>query len=138
MFKLSSEFTFRWPIKPIEPDPETPGKLIEHEFTGIFRIISPERAMASEEARRKIIKLATADANIETLTKVNADLKAHDLKAVREVLIGWEEDLLDESGNPIPFSETTFAAVYAHDRVRAAIGRAYSEAITEDKARLKN
>lgn len=137
MFKLSSELTFRWPIKPIEPDPENPGQLIEREFIGIFKIVEPEKAKTTDEARREIMKRATDDATIETLTKANADLKAHDFHAVRDVLTGWEK-IVGDDGNPIPFNDETFAAVYAHNRVRTAILRSYAEAISEDRARLKN
>lgn len=137
MFKLSSELTFRWPIKPIEPDPESPGMLIERKFIGIFKTIAPKKAKASDKARREILKRATADATVETLTQANADLSAHDLAAVRDVLIGWEE-IVGDDDNPLPFNDETFAAVYAHDHVRAAIVKAYAEAISQDKARLKN
>lgn len=137
MFKLSTELTFRWPIKPIEPDPENPGKLIEREFTGIFKIIAPEKAKASDEARREILKRATADATVETLTKANDDLKAHDLAAARDVLTGWE-GIVGDDDKPLPFNDDTFAAAHAHDHVRAAIVRAYAEAISQDRARLKN
>lgn len=138
MFKVSSTLTFPWPVKVIEPDTDNAGVLVEHTFTASFKILSPERIKASNDRRLAILEKTKAETSLKKLKQIQAELDAHDRRAVFEVLAGWEEDLIDENDKPIPFSEANFNAIYAHARIRSAFGRAYQEAISEDKARLKN
>ena len=136
-FKLSSELTFKWPVKVLEPDQGTPGKLIERVFMGHFAIIPPEQAKETDAKRRALLKQVTEKTTPEEIEDVQALLEAHDFAALNDVLRGWH-DLLGEDDKPIPFNIETLRMVYAHQRVRNAFARAYQEAISEDKARLGN
>ena len=137
MFKVVPNLTFWWPVKVLEPDPDKPGKLIEQAFEAEFKLLERSEAKASAEARRQIMARVSPDLDEETLKAIADELEAHDKAAVRRVLVDWRE-VVDGKGNPIPFDDQTFAALYNMDRVRAAFNRAYAEAISEDKARLGN
>ncbi|PKR90869.1 hypothetical protein CXZ10_05835 [Pleomorphomonas diazotrophica] len=137
MFKVVPNLTFWWPVKVYEPDPDKPGKLIEQEFEAEFRLIDRAEAKASAEARRQIMARLSPDLDEEALKAIGDELEAHDKEAVRRVLVGWR-NVVDDKGNPIAFDEKTFGELYNMDRVRAALNRAYAEAIAEDKARLGN
>lgn len=138
MFKVMSTLTFPWPVKVIEPDLSDAGALVEHTFTARFKILPPERIKASNAKRLAILEKTKTETALRKLKQIQAELEAHDRAAVFEVLAGWDEDLVDQDEKPIPFTEANFNAIYAHARVRSAFGRAYEEAISEDKARLKN
>lgn len=137
MFKLSSELTFPWPVKVIEPDPKKAGKLIEHEFIAIFAILDPERIEASLAARRAVLAKMHPEATLEELKELDEELKLHDRTALFDILRDWS-DLLDDDGKPIRFTQAMFNEVIKHKRVRNGLIRAYEEAISEDKARLGN
>jgi dTDP-4-dehydrorhamnose 3,5-epimerase-like enzyme len=136
-FKLSSELTFKWPIKVLEPDQSTPGKLVERVFMGHFAIIEPALAKETDAKRRAILEQITEKTEAKDLKDIQALLEAHDFSALKDVLRGWH-DLLDEDDKPIPFNSETLKMVYAHQRVKNAFNRAYQEAVSEDKARLGN
>ncbi|MCI9864879.1 hypothetical protein RHIZ_02850 [Rhizobium skierniewicense] len=136
-FKLSSELTFKWPIKVIEPDQGTPGKLIERTFMGHFVIPDPALVKESDAKRRAILEKITPDTDLPELKNLTALLEAHDFSALNDVLRGWH-DLIDDNDAAIPFNSENLKRVYAHPRVKSAFTRAYQEAISEDKARLGN
>ncbi|WP_337267058.1 hypothetical protein [Oryzifoliimicrobium ureilyticus] len=154
MFKLSSELTFPWPVKVIEPNPEKPGELVEHTFTVMFAFIDPEVSKASASKRREItdrlsdaaskaVEIDQADLKVahdaaEEIRKIQDELRDHDRDALFSVLRGFETDFMDGNGKPIPFNRKSFDMVYAHDRVRNGLVAAYAEAVSGDKARLGN
>lgn len=137
MFKVVPNLTFWWPVKVLEPDPDKPGKLAEATFEAEFKLLDRAEAKASAEARRQIMARFSPDLDEAALKALADELDAHDKAAVRRVLVNWRE-VVDGKGNPIPFEDQSFAALYDMDRVRAAFNRAYAEAISEDKARLGN
>lgn len=136
-FKLSSELTFKWPVKVMEPDQGTPGKLIEREFTAHFAIIDPELSKETDSKRAALFDQIKPDMTPQDLRGVQALIDAHDFYALEQVLRGWH-GIVDDDDKAIPFNSDTFKMVYAHHRVKNALLRAYQEAISEDKARLGN
>lgn len=137
MFKVVPNLTFWWPVKVLEPDPEQPGKLIEQEFQAEFKLLDDNEAKASAEVRRQIVARFSPDLDDQALQAVTDELEAHERASVRRVLVGWR-DIVDAKGNPIPFDDQSFSALYNMYRVRTALNRAYKEAISEDQARLGN
>ncbi|WP_085025594.1 phage tail assembly chaperone [Ensifer aridi] len=138
MFKLSKSFTFPWPVKVLEPDQNNPGKLLEHEFAAQFLLIDREEAAANDRKRLEIVMRSREETDPAKLRTIMDELAEHDRASIKRVLCGWDERLCDESGKPIPFDEVNLREVMKHARVEAALARAYSEAISEDKARLGN
>ncbi|MGK9039225.1 phage tail assembly chaperone [Rhizobium sp. SA279] len=136
-FKLSQELTFKWPVKVLEPDQGTPGKLIEREFTAHFAIIDPALAKEADKQRLALFEQIKPEMNAKELADVQALIDAHDFHSLSQVLRGWD-GIVGDDDLPIPFREDNFKMVYAHDRVKHALNRAYREALSEDKARLGN
>jgi hypothetical protein len=137
-FKLSSELTFPWPVKVIEPDPDKAGEKIERVFTAIFVMLDPDEAKASDETRSNILRQVKPDLKAKELRAIQEQLELHDRVALRRVLKGWKDDIQDEDGKPLPFNDATFSNVYRFPHIRAALLRAYREAITEEGGRLGN
>lgn len=137
-FKLSTELVFPWPVKVREPDQDNPGKLVEHTFTGVFAIIEPEKAKARDDERRLIVDRFMADAENKDSKSLAEELTDHDLKAVKEVFRGWRDDLLGPDDKPWPATEANIEYAFSIERIKAAVIRAYREAISEDQARLGN
>jgi hypothetical protein len=136
-FKLSSELTFKWPVKVMEPDQGTPGKLIEREFTAHFAIIEPDLAKEADKKRIALFQQIEPDMSSAELANIQALIDAHDFDSLSQVIRGWH-GIVDDDDKPIPFNSDNLKMVYAHNRVKNALRRAYQEAISEDKARLGN
>lgn len=138
-FRLSTELTFPWPVKVIEPDPANAGQKIEHQFTAVFALLDPDEEKTSLDARLDILKRgANPDAKAKDLRAVQADLEKHDREALFRILRGWSGLEDEATKQPIPFTPESFAALYKHARIRNGFLRAYKEAITEEGARLGN
>jgi hypothetical protein len=138
MFKVSRELTFPWPVKVIEPDPDKAGALIEREFTVFFALLHPDEAKASAEARTAILKQMTPETGLEELKAIQEQLRLHDLGATRAVIRGWGNDIVGDDDQPLPFTPANLEDLLKYPRVQTAMGTAYKEAISEDKARLGN
>ncbi len=89
-FKLMRELVFKWPVKVMEPDPESPGQYVEKTFTAIMAIIDPEKVKASNEKRLQILSENAIEKDFAKLKKLQARLAKHDEEAMREVLRGWK------------------------------------------------
>ncbi|RRY09007.1 hypothetical protein [Brucella anthropi] len=137
MFKFSPNLTFWWPVKVIEPHPDEPGKLVEHEFEAKFETVPPEEGKAWLKARNALVAKITPDLSEAEIEALQSELDEHDLKRVKNVLRDWR-NVSDADGKVIPFNDTTFRLLYDHIRVRNGIVRAYLDALSEDKARLGN
>lgn len=136
MFVFSENLSFWWPVKPIEPDPEHAGKLIEREFEVLFELPTPEEGEADRKARAALLEaLLKPELGDEEYQKAQADLRAFDDELALRRIKDWRK-ISDQGGNPLPFS--MFAKVFAYAHIKSAIDRAYVEAISEDKARLGN
>ncbi|WP_440410619.1 phage tail assembly chaperone [Neorhizobium petrolearium] len=136
-FKLFSTLTFRWPVKVMEPDPKRPGKHVEHEFEAIYKILPPEQIEASVEKRKAILAKIQPETSLDEMKLIQTELEAHDFEALREVLDGWDK-IVDEDDRAIPFTDTNLRQLYKIDRIHKAFEHSYQEAISQDRARLKN
>ncbi len=136
MFVFSQNLTFWWPVKPIEPDPDQPGKLIEREFEAQFELPTPDEAEADRKNRAKLLEaLLKQDISDDEYQKAQDDLRTFDDALALRRIKNWR-NIVDQHGEPLPFS--LFPKIFAYAHVKAAIDRAYGEAISEDKARLGN
>ena len=137
MFRFVKSLTFWWPVTVREPDPDRPGTIVEQSFEAQFRLIDDARAKASRQARRALMDRLTPDLSAGDIEGIQDEIDAHDRAALAEVLLGWR-DICDSDGQPIQFSTTMFDELYGERRFRAALTRAYGEAIAEDGGRAKN
>lgn len=148
MFKLVSNLTCWWPVKVIEPDSDKPGHYIERQFEAEFVVLDREESKRIDDLRTELLKgfekavertedgKAPADVE-EKLKKAQAELDAFDINAFRRVLKDWR-GILDDDEKPFRFTDENFLLAMKHERIRVGLNRAYQDAISQDKARLKN
>ncbi len=137
MFVFVPNLTCWWPVKVQQPDPDNAGQMTEFSFEIEFEILDRDESRALEDERTALLKKVETDASEENLRKVQDELDALAVASFRRVIRNWR-GIVDEDKKQIPFSDVTFTLVMKHNRIRAAINRAYQEAIAEDKARLGN
>lgn len=137
MFVFVPNLTCWWPVKVQQPDPDKPGQMTEFSFDIEFEILDRDESRGMEDERTALLKKVETDASEENLRKVQDELEALAVSSFRRVIRNWR-GILDEDGKPIPFNDVTFTLVMKHNRIRAAINRAYQKAIGEDEARLGN
>jgi len=112
MFKIEKQKEISWPVTVSAP--RDGGNTVKATFTGKFRI------------------LPSAEFNaIYSSGGTDEDL-------VRNVLTGWNDDLCDESGNPLAFNEENVNMIVSVLYIRAAIIAAYLELSSGKKAAAKN
>lgn len=137
MFKLVRNLTFWWPVKVIEPDPFNPGKTIEYQFEAEFEILDRDEDKRVKAKRAELLARLSKDSSETNIAQVEAELEALDEGSFRRAIRNWR-NIGDEDGNPLVFTEETFAAALKHDRVRAGLVKAYRDAVSQDGARLGN
>lgn len=150
MFKLVKNLAAWWPVSVLEPDPDQPGKLLEHSFEAQFIIRGKEEMKGHNERRQELTKqLMEAIGRAGTATAdeadaINAEIKqltdrieAHDRSMFHLMVANWR-GVIGEDDQPIPFSAAALDGALDHDRIRVGLNRAYEEAISNDKARLGN
>lgn len=136
MFVFSENLTFWWPVKPIEPDPDNPGQLLERSFEVLFEQPTPEVTEHRRKTRaallEAILKKGISD---DEYSEAQSALETFDDEVAEATVKDWRK-IGDQNGKDLPFS--MFPRIYKFERVRTAILRAYEEAISQDKARLGN
>ncbi len=112
MFKVEKSKEITWPVA--VSIPRDGGNVVKATFTGKFKIMSGAEFNA----------IYSSGGNDEDL--------------VRNVLTGWNEDLCDEFGTPLEFSDENRSIIAAVPYIRAAIVSAYLELSHGKKAAAKN
>lgn len=122
MFKIATKHTFLWPVTVTMPDPAKPGAVVTSTFTAKFL------AITSAEA-------AVIDARIRQ--DYPDDYEAHTSDYVLDVMLDWQ-DVVDESGQAVPFTKELLAQQLGLGWFRRAITDAYIEAMNGQAARQGN
>ena len=107
MFKLAQNVTYLWPVT-VEL-PAEGGKTEQHTFDAKFKLIP----------QSKIDGYMTGD-------------DTSDAKIADDILVGWD-GITDESGDPVPFTASTKAAILDVPNVRTAIVKAWGESLLGSK-----
>jgi hypothetical protein len=136
MFVLRKNLTCRWPVTVTEPSPDDAGATIESEFTVDFLIIDREQREANDKAREALLEELQKETDPEALKVIRDKLTAFAMDRYCEAILGWSG--IEADGKPFEFSSAALQQLLANDYVRRAIDAAYNEAVTLDKARLKN
>jgi hypothetical protein len=136
LFVLRKNLTCRWPVAVIEPSADESGKTIESEFVIEFLIIDREQREANDKAREALIEDLQKESDGEALKVIREKLSAFAIDRYVEAIKGWSG--IEADGKPFEFSAAALQQLLANDYVRRAIDAAYNEAVTLDKARLKN
>lgn len=137
MFKLVETLTFWWTVKVTEPDPARMGKTLEHTFEVQFELPPEDVTRASARERAAIVAEITAETTDAEMVSIQDRIDDHDQTAALRLIRDWRK-IANEAGEPLEFTPENFAAAWAHQRVKLAIVKAYQDAITLDKARIKN
>ncbi len=124
-FKVAKERLFWWPVKVAvpDPDPARAGKMIQQQFNMQFL------SMPQDDAKKEQIKLAGMDLQ----ERIDRE---HDL--LKSVCRDWDDQVVDEDGQAIPFSKEMLSSLIADNFFRIGLYSAYQEAMSGDGARLKN
>ena len=116
MFTVTEDHRFTWPVKVQLPSADKPGEFETHTFIGHFRLLSKERNAALVADMAVAVPLG------------EAAIADQQMVQIREVLLGWGDDVVDVDGEPVPFSAEALDAICGLDQVRLAIAVAYAEA----------
>jgi len=106
-FVLVSEPIVDWPVKVRVP--VSGGRFQEQVFTGQFKVVSVERQRG----------LAVPSVE-EALNGADGDGAF-----LREVFVGWSDNMSDENGDPIKFADEIRDQLIGIPYVRTALTRAY-------------
>ncbi|WP_158513628.1 hypothetical protein [Brucella inopinata] len=77
-------------MKVIEPNPDAPGKFVEHEFKAQFEMLPPDDAKSAAKERAAIVAKIVSDLSDEQTEAIQSELDEHDRKQVQRVLRNWE------------------------------------------------
>lgn len=116
MFTLELKPLFWWPVTCEIPSAEKIGEFDLHTFEMQFELVG------RDESRAVLADKGSEDGNDELMKRVSK---------------GWR-NVVDGQGQPIAFSEATFAAAWQQSWFRIAVNRAYTAALIGEKARLGN
>jgi hypothetical protein len=145
MFKIVSNLTAWWPVTVLEPDNENPGTLKEETFEVEFIIRGRNELKVNQDERKALVKqlpsgddfLSDHAAATAKGEKIGAKIEAHDRKMDHLSIKNWR-GILDEQGNPLPFTAAALDMALNHDRIRVALNKGFEEAVSNDKARVGN
>ena len=124
-FVVTKNRRYWWPIKVRMPseDKSRAGNIDEFRFKALFEAIDQDEA---KEITERVAKLAEE----ERVDQMNALLH-------RQV-VGWDDDILDEDKNPVPFDTDTFTEILKDPWVLKAFWVAWTESMSGDSARKGN
>lgn len=113
-FVLTREHLYPWPVTVSVPNPDRPGEVIEQSFVMTFR------ALPLDES--KVI-----DAEIAALAPAQQAERSDDL--LRSVARGWDDQVIDDEGKPIPFSPGALELAMQHSWFRIGVYSAYRRSL---------
>jgi hypothetical protein len=122
-FKLSQKPTYEWPVPLVIPTDN--GKRIKSNFDAEFRRLTQTR----------INELVRDARQFERGRLYDEETEAMDQSTAREILAGWS-GIVDDEGEPVPYSEAALNQLLEIPTVAAQIVRAWFESI--DIAKRKN
>lgn len=109
MFKLERERTVTWPVN--IPVPKDGGTVERHRVNLTFRVLD-------------------ADGQAELLQAARDDGET-----MAQVIVGWDETVCDQEGEPLPFSEENLRRLLKLVNARAAIVETYFTEVVRGGAR---
>lgn len=119
MFTLVSQHLFWWPVTVRMPDPIETGRINSHTFEMRFEATPQEEAIAYQE---------------ELAALPLADQARRQNEQLMRVAKGWRE-VVDESGNAVPFSVESLKAAMQFTWFREGVWTAYMDGLSGTEAR---
>ena len=110
-FQVCEPFEFWWPVTVSQPDPETPGAVVEHCFEIRFLLLGRDALKALETGAPDAL--------------------------LREVVKDWR-GVEDGAGAAVAFSDAAFNQCLGYTHFQAGVYKAYLTALHGQEARVKN
>jgi hypothetical protein len=123
-FVLSSAKSYPWPVTVRIPDPANPGSFVEQTFTA--RLIPQDQdAWIADQAA------------VDAIEPFGARMKASRAKLAARIE-GWGEDVVDDAGNPVPFTPENLDRALRQSWFRIGVLEAIQASANGEEARLGN
>lgn len=122
-FKLAPTYRYWWPVTLLVPDPANAGKIVQQEMKAEFEPLPQDELTAAQE---ESVSLTTM-----------RDVTDHGIRQVKRVVRNWD-GVVDDAGNPVPFSEAALEQALQHAWFRKGIQKALVESQNGEEARLGN
>jgi hypothetical protein len=124
-FRMVTKRLYWWPVNVRFPDPDAKkaGEVLVQTFRAQFEEIGRDEAQRLQD-------------EIAALPPAEQDARQLDL--LTRVIRGWDEDVVDETEQPIPFAIEELKAALQSGYFRIAVYRAYLESLTGEAARKGN
>lgn len=122
-FKLSNSHRYWWPVTVRIPDPENPGCIIEQKLKVQFEPLSRDDLLAAQEKAARL--------------KDFRELAEHEAAQSRRIVKNWD-GVVDDAGEPVPFSPEHLDRALGQSWFRKAIQDALQESMNGEEARLGN
>ena len=117
MLKFSKNPTFAFPV--IVQVPQDGGGKAAVQFTALFRVASTDRI-------DELSKVGAGSGSLHAVARSSA--LAVEAAILQEVVVGWEQ-VQDETGAEMPFSDENLKALAGVPYIRSALFEAYHKAI---------
>ncbi len=124
-FVAVKEHRYWWPIrvKVPNPEPRAAGTFLDQSFKAQFVSIPKDEAMALER-------------EIRVLPETERAGREHAL--LERVLVGWDDNIVDEEGKPVPFSIEQFRELMQSSWFRIGAYQGWNESVVGEEARRGN
>lgn len=136
-FSLASLNTYEWPV-----DVQVPsnGDFVSHRFTGVFKHLSHNDAKTMlERMNAKVAEIKAQEASDNSAPLDAATLIAdHQIELYSDILVGWKDDLSDETGKPLPCTEHNKCLLLGQRIIRDAVIKAHRDSQAGEVVRTKN
>lgn len=116
-FTITTEHTYRWPVKVRMPDPEQAGQFSEFAFEAKFR------ALPRSESRELLASLGNIGSE--------GTLEGAEVDTIRKVLTGWNDDVVGPDGAPIPFGDGALTTALEFPWFRRGVLVAYGASLQD-------
>lgn len=122
-FRLAKTYRYWWPVTVQIPDPETPGKIIVQDLKVQLEPMTQAEINAAQEDAAKL----------KTLRAVTD----HGVRQMLRVVKNWD-GVVDEEGQPVPFSAAALEQALQHAWFRTGVNRAILDSQNGEEARQGN
>ncbi|MCK9246664.1 MAG: hypothetical protein M0P11_06895 [Anaerolineaceae bacterium] len=151
-FSIKALDTYEWPVDVKVPvvNPVTgEGEFEVHRFTGIFKHISlsesremmsrlKERNQADQDALTGAAESAEPDDAATLQFRVGTMVADYQIALYADIWVGWGNDLTDEHGEPLPYSDDLKRKLLEERMIRDAVIDAHKASQGGEKVREKN
>ena len=151
-FSIKALDTYKWPVDVKVPvvNPHTgEGEFEVRSFTGIFKHLSlsesremmnrlKERSQADQAALTSAAESAEPDDAAALQFKVGTMVADYQIALYADIWVGWGNDLTDENGDPLPYSDELKRKLLEERMIRDAVIAAHKLSQGGEAVREKN